>query len=47
MSDSAYQNDPDIGEPSGGTFLELMMQKKKIKFPGNSKPYQELEALCR
>jgi peptidoglycan/xylan/chitin deacetylase (PgdA/CDA1 family) len=47
MSDPAYQDDPDIGEPTGGTFLELMMQKKKLKFPANSKPYKELEAMCR
>ncbi len=47
MSDPAYQDDPDIGEPSGGTLLELMIQKKKIKFPANSKPYKELEAMCR
>jgi len=47
MSDTAYQDDPDIGEPTGGAFLELMMQKKKIKFPPNSKPYKELEAMCR
>jgi peptidoglycan-N-acetylglucosamine deacetylase len=46
ISDPAYQDDPDIGEPTGGTFLELMMQKKKIKFPENSKPYKELEAIC-
>lgn len=47
MSDPAYQDDPDIGEPTGGAFLELMMQKKKIKFPPNSKPYKELAAMCR
>jgi peptidoglycan/xylan/chitin deacetylase (PgdA/CDA1 family) len=47
MSDPAYQDDPDIGEPTGGAFLELMMQKKKLKFPPNSKPYKELEAMCR
>ena len=47
MSDAAYQDDPDIGEPSGGTILELMMQKRKIKFPPNTKPYKELEAMCR
>jgi peptidoglycan-N-acetylglucosamine deacetylase len=47
MADPAYQDDPDIGEPSGGTFLDLMMQKKKIPFPANSKPYKELEAMCR
>jgi hypothetical protein len=47
MSDPAYRDDPDIGEPSGGAFLELMMQKRKLKFPANSKPYKELEAMCR
>jgi hypothetical protein len=47
MADPAYQDDPDIGEPTGGTFLELMMQKKKIKFPANSKPYKQLEMMCR
>jgi peptidoglycan/xylan/chitin deacetylase (PgdA/CDA1 family) len=47
MSDPAYQDDPDIGEPSGGAFLELMMQKKNLKFPANTKPYKELEAMCR
>jgi peptidoglycan-N-acetylglucosamine deacetylase len=47
MSDSAYQDDPDIGEPSGGAFLELMVQKRNLKFPANSKPYKELEAICR
>jgi peptidoglycan/xylan/chitin deacetylase (PgdA/CDA1 family) len=47
LSDPAYRDDPDIGEPSGGTFLELMMQSKKLKFPPNDKPYKELEAMCR
>jgi peptidoglycan-N-acetylglucosamine deacetylase len=47
MSDPSYRDDPDIGEPSGGAFLELMMQKKQLKFPTNSKPYQELAAMCR
>jgi hypothetical protein len=46
MSDPAYQDDPDIGEPSGGTILELMMQKKALKFPANTKPYKELEEMC-
>jgi hypothetical protein len=47
MSDPAYQDDPDIGEPSGGAFLELMAQKKKLEFPPNTKPYKELEAMCQ
>jgi peptidoglycan/xylan/chitin deacetylase (PgdA/CDA1 family) len=47
MADPAYQDDPDIGEPDGGAFLELMMRKKQLTFPANSKPYQELDAMCR
>jgi peptidoglycan-N-acetylglucosamine deacetylase len=47
MSDPAYQDDPDIGEPSGGTLLELMMQSKKLNFPVNTKPSQELAAMCQ
>ena len=47
LSDPAYRDDPDIGDPAGGAFLELMMRKKKIMFPPNSKPYKELEAMCR
>jgi peptidoglycan-N-acetylglucosamine deacetylase len=47
MSDPAYLDDPDIGEPNGGAFLELMMRKKQLAFPANSKPYKELDAMCR
>jgi peptidoglycan/xylan/chitin deacetylase (PgdA/CDA1 family) len=47
MADPAYRDDPDIGEPSGGAQLELMVQKKKLRFPVNGKPYQELATLCR
>jgi peptidoglycan-N-acetylglucosamine deacetylase len=47
MSDPAYLDDPDIGEPTGGTLLELMMRKKELTFPANSKPYKELDAMCR
>jgi peptidoglycan/xylan/chitin deacetylase (PgdA/CDA1 family) len=47
MSDPAYRDDPDIGEPTGGALLELMMQKKKLAFPANSKPYKELDSMCR
>jgi peptidoglycan/xylan/chitin deacetylase (PgdA/CDA1 family) len=47
ISDPAYRNDPDIGDAGGGTLLELMMVKKKLAFPPNSKPYKELQAMCR
>jgi peptidoglycan-N-acetylglucosamine deacetylase len=47
ISDPAYRDDPDIGEPTGGALLELMMQKKRLKSPQNSKPYKELDGMCR
>jgi peptidoglycan/xylan/chitin deacetylase (PgdA/CDA1 family) len=47
MSDPAYRDDPDIGDPTGGAFLELMVEKKKLPFPANSKPYKELDSMCR
>jgi peptidoglycan/xylan/chitin deacetylase (PgdA/CDA1 family) len=46
-SDPAYRDDPDLAEKDGGAELELMMEKKKLKFPPNTKPYQELDAMCR
>ena len=45
--DRAYRDDPDIGDEGGGALLEQMMEKKKLKFPTNSKPYKALEAMCR
>jgi peptidoglycan/xylan/chitin deacetylase (PgdA/CDA1 family) len=49
IADPAYRDDPDIGEPNSGGLLELMMQKQKQKlaFPKDSKPYKELDELCR
>jgi peptidoglycan-N-acetylglucosamine deacetylase len=47
MSDPSYRDDPDIGDATGGAFLELMLEKKNLKFPGTSKPYKELAAMCR
>jgi hypothetical protein len=47
MGDPAYRDDPDIGEPDGGTHLELMMERKHLTVPANSKPYKEPEAMCR
>ena len=46
-SDPAYKDDPDLGIPGGGALLEQMMQSKKLKFPPNTKPYKELDAMCR
>ncbi len=47
MQDPIYADDPDIGMKHGGAIQELMMAKRKLKFPPNSKPYKELEATCR
>ena len=47
ISDPAYEDDPEIAEPSGGAQLELMMQRKQIPFPPNSKPYKQLDSMCR
>jgi peptidoglycan/xylan/chitin deacetylase (PgdA/CDA1 family) len=47
ISDPAYQDDADIGEPNGGAQLQLMMRKRKMEFPPNTKPYKELDAICR
>ena len=46
-TDPAYRDNPDIGDDGGGALLEQMMEKKKLKFPPNSKPYKELEAMCQ
>ena len=45
--DPAYRDDPDIASKDGGALLELMAQRRKLKFPPNSKPYQELEDTCK
>ena len=45
--DPAYADDPDIAVKGGGPLEELMMAKRKLKFPPNSKPYKELEATCK
>ncbi len=47
ISDPAYRDDPDIGAPGGGTLLDLMMQKKKLPAPENSKPVKVLDSMCR
>ena len=31
----------------GGALLEHMMAARKLKFPPNTKPYKELEAVCK
>jgi peptidoglycan-N-acetylglucosamine deacetylase len=45
--DPAYAIDPGIGYAGGGTLQELAAAVRKVKMPPNSKPYKELEAMCR
>jgi peptidoglycan/xylan/chitin deacetylase (PgdA/CDA1 family) len=46
--DAAYESDPDIGDPRGGTLTELMMTAKKIPWPAGlaDKPREKLRTLC-
>ena len=46
-ADPAYRDDPDMPLKYGGAQLEQMMAARKLKFPPNSKPYKELDAICR
>jgi peptidoglycan/xylan/chitin deacetylase (PgdA/CDA1 family) len=47
QQDPAYRDDPDVAAKDGGALLELMAQRRKLKFPPNSKPYRELENTCK
>jgi peptidoglycan/xylan/chitin deacetylase (PgdA/CDA1 family) len=45
--DPVYVTDPGIGYRGGGALQELAAAAQNIKMPKNSKPYKELEAICR
>jgi peptidoglycan/xylan/chitin deacetylase (PgdA/CDA1 family) len=45
--DPAYSFDPNIGYPGGGTMQELTAKVKGVNFPDNTKPYKQLDAVCR
>jgi peptidoglycan/xylan/chitin deacetylase (PgdA/CDA1 family) len=49
QADPAYQSDPDVAAPNGGTLTELMMQAKGIAWPEDlaDKPREKLQSLCR
>ena len=47
QKDPAYKSDPDVALKDGGTLLDQMMEAKHIKFPPNSKPYEQLDAICK
>lgn len=45
--DPAYKSDPDVALKDGGTLLDQMMEAKHIPFPANTKPYEQLDAICK
>jgi peptidoglycan/xylan/chitin deacetylase (PgdA/CDA1 family) len=47
QSGPAYAFDPNIGYKSGGTLQELTAAVDKVNFPDDSKPYKELDSMCR
>jgi peptidoglycan-N-acetylglucosamine deacetylase len=49
QQDPAYDYDPDIGEPRGGTLVELGMQAKNIPWPAGAPKFdrQRLTTICQ
>ncbi len=47
QADPAYAEDPAVALKYGGPLTEQMMEKRGLKLPPNTKPYQELEGMCR
>ena len=45
--DPIFSDDPDIALKYGGTLQEQVAAARHVKIPPNSKPYKELEAICR
>jgi len=45
--DKVFAEDPDLALKYGGSLLEQLMAAKNLKIPPNTKPYKQLEAICR
>jgi peptidoglycan-N-acetylglucosamine deacetylase len=47
--DPAYDYDPDIADPRGGTLVELGMRAKQIPWPADAptKPRERLASICQ
>jgi peptidoglycan/xylan/chitin deacetylase (PgdA/CDA1 family) len=45
--DPAYAEDPDVASKDGGAIQEQAFIARHLKIPPNTKPYKQLEALCR
>jgi peptidoglycan-N-acetylglucosamine deacetylase len=46
LADPAYGDDTTVGSSGNGSHTELVMESRHLAFPGNSKPYKELAAMC-
>lgn len=47
-ADPIYKADPDdFGDPSGGTFTEMTLAKRKLDYPEATKPEKLLDRICR
>lgn len=49
QKDPAYDYDPDVAHPRGGTLVELAMQAKNVPWPANApqKPRERLTTICK
>jgi peptidoglycan-N-acetylglucosamine deacetylase len=49
QSDPAYEYDPDIARPNGGTLTDFGMQAKNVPWPANApvKPRERLNSICQ
>jgi peptidoglycan-N-acetylglucosamine deacetylase len=49
QQDPAYDYDPDVASPNGGTLIELAMESKKIPWPANAPKFdrQRLNTICQ
>jgi peptidoglycan-N-acetylglucosamine deacetylase len=49
QKDPAYDYDPDIGDPRGGTLIELGMSAKQVPWPTNAAtlPSERLTTICQ
>jgi peptidoglycan-N-acetylglucosamine deacetylase len=49
QSDPAYESDPDVADPRGGTLTDLMMTARNIPWPQGlaDKPRERLRSICQ
>lgn len=49
QADAAYEYDPDVASPNGGTLVEQGMEAKKVPWPANApeKPREKLVSICQ